>query len=388
MLDGRQKYCLLIALLISLGIGANASAKELYGPEAGVIPYGMGRAYSAVADDWHALHYNPAGLAMVEGVDLQILDLNLSTNKQAITNIKKYQELGESGDDARKMRALIGDTLHFRAANYSQITLPRFAFGTIYDYNVTFDAKNQVNPRIRIRNTKDFGFTSGFAVGIGRGANRTRALRIGTQLKYIKRTGSVQELSVAQFSASGSQALLDRFNQSGWGLGATLGLQYQLPVAGRAEYTVSFVYHDIGNTSFGSEKTANRPTPLQQNMVAGFAARFPIGGKVNRRVARRYGQPRSSHHMTVSADYTHLNIGTGTEQLPKHLRFGMNIDLPIISLQAGINQGALTGGIGVDLAAIRVNAATYSEELGSFAGQQRDRRYIISVGTGFGFSGF
>jgi hypothetical protein len=63
-----------------------AGARELYGPEAGVIPYGMGRAYSAVADDWLSLHYNPAGLALVKKVDFQIFDLKVESNHDVVTS--------------------------------------------------------------------------------------------------------------------------------------------------------------------------------------------------------------------------------------------------------------------------------------------------------------
>jgi hypothetical protein len=66
----------------------------------------------------------------------------------------------------------------------------------------------------------------------------------------------------------------------------------------------------------------------------------------------------------------------------------MNLDLPILSIQLGLNQTAFTAGMGFDLWALKVNVATYGEELGSYGGQRVDRRYLLSVGSSFGFKGF
>jgi hypothetical protein len=66
----------------------------------------------------------------------------------------------------------------------------------------------------------------------------------------------------------------------------------------------------------------------------------------------------------------------------------MNLDLPVLSFQVGLNQSSLTLGTGFDIGIIRVEAATYGEELGSYAGQRRDRRYLLSIGSALGFQGF
>lgn len=377
---------LVVALLLGLP-PVEAGARELFGPEAGVTPFGMGRAYSAAADDWLALHYNPAGLAMVEGVDLQLTDLKLGASKDAFANFGDYKQLGEAGDSAQKLQTLSGKQVHANLSSITQLTLPKFAFAMIYDYNVGFDFQNNVYPKIRLRNTQDFGFIGGTGFGVGKSNNRQKALRVGVAMKYLKRRGGVRDLTVARIGTE-SDSFLSQFEQEGWGVGATLGMQYQIPVKSRVEYTVSFVYHDIGHTSFGKFHQAERPTRIEQNMVAGLMVRFPIGGKANRRQVRRFGQPRSANHFTITADYSHLNISPDKEHFPKHLHFGINIDLPIVSVQAGWNQSSPTFGVGVDFKFLRVSAASYAEDLGGYAGQKVDRRYLISVGTGFGLSKF
>ncbi len=363
-----------------------AEAKELYGVEIGTLPYGMGRAYSAVADDWLALHYNPAGLALFEGVDFQFTELNIGVNRETVRRYKQYVNLVKDGTRLSTFQALSGRHIHARLGSTSQLTIPHVAMALIYQRTVEFENQNLILPITTIRDTTDFGFAAGFGFGFGRGQNRTKLLRLGLSLRYLRRTGGVQDIVIADLINANTDEILDRFSLSGLGLGATLGAQFQLPFKGRSEYIFSFVWHDIGRTTFGKYTDVERPAPIEPNMVAGFAARFPIGGAANRREARRFGHPRSSSALTLAFDYSHLNINTDKEHFVKHLHFGMNLQLPIISLQAGFNQSSLTLGAGVDLGVVKVNGVSYGEERGSYAGQRVDRRYQISIATGFGFS--
>jgi hypothetical protein len=115
---------------------------------------------------------------------------------------------------------------------------------------------------------------------------------------------------------------------------------------------------------------------------------LPIGGKVNRRKARRYGEGRSPNHLTFAFDYSHLNQSLNKVHLLKRFHYGLNLDLPVISIQVGANQNALTYGMGLDIFGFKVAAASYAEELGSYAGQKRDRRYLLSIGGSLGIGKF
>ena len=66
----------------------------------------------------------------------------------------------------------------------------------------------------------------------------------------------------------------------------------------------------------------------------------------------------------------------------------MNLDLPLLSFQLGYNQRSLTLGTSFDIGILKIAAATYGEELGSYAGQRRDRRYLLSIGSDLSFKGF
>jgi len=364
-----------IFLFLSFFLFSIAEAKELYGPEAGVVPYGMGRAYSAVADDWLALYYNPAGLALAQGLDIQIFDLKLEASRDVVKSISKLKEVSsDSSSTTEKFDKLAGSHLKGKVSNISQITGPNFAVAANYDVHTDVDIQNRAYPETSIRYTKDFSILTGLAGSIG----SKKSLRFGATFKYINRIGGEQDINVSEI-ATIRGSLLDRFSARGAGYGIDTGIQFTFPNTGRAEYTLAWVWHDIGQTSFGKYTSTNRPTSIEDNMVAGASMRFPIGGKVNRRRARRYGQPRSSNHLTFAFDYSHMNIGFDREHFAKRLHLGMNLDLPILSFQVGMNQSALTLGAGFDIGLLRIAAATYGEELGNYAGQRSDRRYLLSI---------
>lgn len=372
-------------LILGLMLQTETSiAKELYGPEAGVVPFAMGRAYSAVADDWLALHYNPAGLALVKTVEVQPFDIKLGANQDVITSKDTIDSISDSGKSvAGVLNSFAGKTISANVSNFSQITVPHFALGLSYEVNAAIDVQNTANPNVNMRYMKDLSFAFGSAVGVG----KRKDLRIGTRLEMIRRQGGQRELPLAEIVGNRA-TLIDSFKASGTGFSGTLGIQYRLPTNGRTEFNTSFVWHDIGKTSFGKHMSQSRPQRMDENMVAGFAIRFPIGGRKNRRLERRYGPGRSTNHLTFAADYSHLNYSLDKEHLPKHLHFGMNLDLPLLSIQAGINQTSLSFGASFDIGIIKVAAATYGEEMGSYGGQRRDRRYLLSVGSALGFKGF
>ena len=374
-----KNFFLLIALLL-----ANVSqAKELLGPEEGVVPYGMGRAYSAIADDWLSLYYNPAGLALVKNIDLQLFDLSLSSNDDVRKNYSHFKEVAKSskGSLADSISELAGKHVMASAANVTQITVPNFALGVVYRAHTDFDLENLAYPTTQMRFTRDFAIIGGGAVTGG----KRKEFRLGAAVKWIKRTGGMKEIPISEILGNDRKSIADLFNQTGTGLGGDVGLQYRLPIPGRVEYTASFVWHDIGKTSFGGVQAQNPPTRIEENAVAGLGIRFPIGGMKNRRLERRYGPSRSTSHLSFAFDYSHLNYSLNEEQFAKHCHLGMNLDLPILSLQLGLNQSSLSFGTSFDIGVLRIAMATYGEELGSFAGQKPDRRYLLSIGSALGF---
>ena len=68
----------------------------------------------------------------------------------------------------------------------------------------------------------------------------------------------------------------------------------------------------------------------------------------------------------------------------------MELGLPLIDLRVGLHQGYLTYGAGMSLGLVTVDAAYYGVELGEYAGQFFDERYMVqaAIKVGFGPGGF
>jgi hypothetical protein len=383
MAPGSLKFAAVWQLLLPLvAFSPAAFADQLSGPNVGVTPYGMGRAYSAITDDWLALHYNPAGLAQVSRIEVQPFDVKLESNHDVVSSRNDLKGLSNNSGAslASSISKFAGKHIMAEVQDVTQVTVPGLAFAMKYDNTVDFDLENLSYPVTHLEYVKDLTLMAGGGVAVG----SHKELRVGATLKYVMRTGGERDIPIAQVMGSKSTTT-GLFSESGSGIGGDVGMQYRLPVPGRIEYTSSFVWHDIGKTSFGGASAVNPPSRIDQDVVAGLAVRFPIGGMPNRRILRRYGAPRAANSFSFVFDYDHANKSWQQQPLVKHLHYGVNLDLPVLSFQLGMNQTALTFGSSFDIGIVKVGIATYGEELGSYAGQRVDRRYLLSVGSVFGF---
>jgi len=54
-----------------------------------------------------------------------------------------------------------------------------------------------------------------------------------------------------------------------------------------------------------------------------------------------------------------------------------------MALRTGLYQGYYTAGADLRLTIVKLMFTTYAEEVGAYAGQDEDRRYLLSVGFGW-----
>ncbi len=67
----------------------------------------------------------------------------------------------------------------------------------------------------------------------------------------------------------------------------------------------------------------------------------------------------------------------------KKLHLGVEMPIGRFSVRAGLNQGYLTAGVGLNLYALRLDLATYGEETGDVTKSQ-SRRYALTLALGLG----
>ena len=91
---------------------------------------------------------------------------------------------------------------------------------------------------------------------------------------------------------------------------------------------------------------------------------------------------------TISADYNVLFIDEGSIEdyavagsFWNSLSLGAEVELfSFINLRAGLNQGYLTAGLGLDLFILDINAAVYSRELGEEVGDRQQMGASVEIG--------
>ena len=88
-----------------------------------------------------------------------------------------------------------------------------------------------------------------------------------------------------------------------------------------------------------------------------------------------------------AADYLDVtkNLGDGDDDdMYKRLHFGVEGRLAkILSLRAGLYQGYTSFGATVDFKLLKIDYATYAEEIGAAAGDSEDRRHAVQVSLGW-----
>jgi len=149
----------------------------------------------------------------------------------------------------------------------------------------------------------------------------------------------------------------------GSGISADIGVLYTLPFVSVVDMDVGFAVQNLPKMDMGDALDID----TQVNM--GLALKKKLA---------RFGFIGALDCMDLSQ-----NIGED-DDWGKRLHVGAEVKFPLfLSLQAGLNQGYMTGGIGLDFKVLRFDLATYGEEIGEEAGDQVSRRYLEQVTIGW-----
>jgi hypothetical protein len=355
----------IISCAVILCFAHQAKASELQESYTSVRALGMGNAYSAVADDSDALFYNPAGLAKNSAFRWTLFDPRAGINGMDTVNYLQqlYPLMLNSGNGSGLMAALntmYGKRIWVGGGVKSAILLPNLAMAAYSSTDLGLYVQNPAATTMHLNYFFDYGIAVGGGVSLIPGV-----WRIGLTAKRINRTGTNIPIGPSELASANSTLLESEFKRRGNGYGLDLGTTFSVP--GPVSPSLSFVYKNMGQTTFSHEEGAGAPPPIPPEFIIGSAVKFDA----------------FLVSVTPSFDYTYVTdagIQTG-----KKIHLGLEIDLPLIALRAGLNQGYYTLGAGLDMGPLRIDVATYGVELGEYPGQQEDRRYIAQLTFELGF---
>lgn len=349
-------FLLLGCMLFSSVLHANEYA-YIY---KGIRPLGMGGAFVAVSNDQNALFYNPAGLSRIQGKRVAILSIEAELGQKAYDAYTDALDVDTDSEQevADFLRDYIGDYSHAAATVFPYYIRPHFAFGVFSIAKTNFIARNHQYPSLIIDSTGDAGAAAGYAHHLF-----DDRLSIGASLKYVVRKSLTGEYTVPDITSDDFDDMLDDDVQDGSGTLLDLGLIYRFENITIGQKSVDFQAGVSANNLIDSDMGDARD--LDEHVDVGFAVYIDS--------------------WIFALDYIDVAGMIDDDEDPgKRLRIGAEYDFGrLLTARAGLYQGYLTLGLEIDTKYVQLDLLTYAEEVGTYAGQHGDRRYVLGLKFGF-----
>lgn len=350
---------------------------------------GMGGAFVAVADDYSALFYNPAGLARMEESQVNLSMDGVFSGAQLQSFFNDLNTASQStADSTQKFNALYsvlnanyGKQYTFRSGMFHGVRVaPGWGFAFLpADLTVDVKVHNNALPTLNLRTYMDTTLALGFARKI-KAVEIPGRLAWGVTGKVINR-GFASKLMNASDLVTNSTILGGSDFRWGYTIDFDLGLLYTpiIPTDGLFSIfrtfrpTFGFVGRNLLNGGFkqslpGMNKTAvQAPEELYRTFDFGMKFEMPNIWIFGARVA-----------MDVT------DIGHPFFNARKGFHFGYELDWRVTSwwrgqYRFGVNQGYLSLGASFLLSTFRLDLLSFSEDIGSYAEAKENRLYMVKM---------
>ena len=357
-----MKRHLFLLLIFFMMFSSTICARELPYIYKGIRPMGMGGAFVALSDDGNALFYNPAGLSDVTSAQSSsILTLELESNTKAYDMFQDAADIDfdNEAETGSFLRKYIGDTGHSALSVFPHHIRPNFAFGVIGTAKANLQPRDYQYPRLLIDVVEDAAVCVGYAQPVLDGS-----FLVGFSAKYLFRKSIYDEYTVSDITSDGFKDRVKDDFENGSGALLDIGVIYKI----------------------GSYQAADLPATIQIGMSANNLIGSNLGDAedldphVDLGVSTQIGEK-----LTVALDYVDLFGQMGDDDdSGKRIHLGLEYFMTdAIALRAGLNQGYPTFGFGFKTKKVQLDLLSYAEEIGAYAGQRDDRRYLLRMGFGF-----
>ena len=344
---------LAVAALGLLTLAQPAQAEQFPSYYQGTRALGMGGAFTAVADDSGALFYNPAGLRQLEGMSLDLINLEVETSKSTFDLVDDL-EAAQGGTEAQAadlIRANVGKHFRERINTTPNVATSRFGFAILGQATADGDFRNMQNPVVDLTAMVDVGASASVAHSVG--AN----LDVGATGKYVRRKAVTKTFTALDIASS----QFDPFDgMNGWETDTAFDL--------------GAMYHLRGLPfSPTVAATALNLTDLDFGPAGVIPASYNVGIALHPKVG-----PLG---LTLAADFVDVTKNlVGDEDPKKRTNLGAEVALwDFLAVRAGVHQSYFSAGATLNVWVLKLDLATYAEELGAYGGQREDRRYIARL---------
>jgi hypothetical protein len=188
-------------------------------------------------------------------------------------------------------------------------------------------------------------------------------LRLGASIKLLERNSLDNVYSAADIADENFEDQMEDDTNSGSGISLDMGAIYTLPFVKFVDADLALVIQNLPEMDLGDAKDVK----TQANFglaVSKSLAKFKLSGTL---------------------DYHDIFMGLEEDNdIGKRLHLGVELKTPFfVSVRTGFNQGYWSAGATLDFRAVRLDFATYAEEVGAYAGQRKDQRYIGQITIGW-----
>ncbi len=314
---------------------------------------------------------NPARIADNPRWRIDIVNVFLEVNSGAISNAG---DISGSGDTLEKVANTMGKNNHVRVqtvipAYYSPRFLSddnSFAVGLIHSTQMDLDLRRnlQAEPNVFV----DIGPAATFA----RKFLKER-LAVGITAHYMYRAATRETFSTIDYIKGDSFKSVKDVAGEGSNLDFDLGFRHNLAWKPKGwNFQGAFAMNNLlgGTYKEGSPDfmTGSQPAPPKQPRTYNTG----ISGK----------KPGFLGFSSALFAFEIQDIGNNDGgSLFRTLHMGTELEVKdTIFLRGGINQGYFTAGVGFDLPVLKLDLATYGEEMSLNVGGLQDRRYAIRIG--------
>lgn len=342
-----MRFLTLIFFFFSFSVVAD----ELNQPGLQTRCFAMGSTCASHLRGASALFFNPAALARVEGFDFIIAQAQAGVSKDAVDFSSQFQGGTFAAADLAKV---YGKNLGAEVTARSGFVMPNFGFGVFSNNSTNMQFSDPTFPTFNMSFMSDYGYILGGAFSLGGNSS------FGLSVRHIKRWGGTEEIDIGTIIGSSSDTLANS-NFQDHGVGHALDISAMTTLNTSLKPTFTLVWQDLGVTTFNMSSGTKPPPSQYDNLTLGVS------------IQQEYGLLDFTHA------FEYKFIRTDGYDLSKKLHLGTEMSLGPLDLRAGVNQGYITYGVGMDLWLFQIDAAAYAYELGTYAGQARHDNYNISL---------
>jgi hypothetical protein len=381
---------LLAAVLLAPGGASAASASSLEYPYLykSTRAMGMGGAYTAIGGRVDTLFYNPAGLTNIpkdKGWEVNILNLSAEVGKNALDFIDDLQTAldtgdlngdGSTDDDQLKtvndlLAANLGRNIHARVADFTSFgrsyDSAALGFGALVSGKIDAVPHQGLGPEglLEVNADATYGAIGGVSIPVGNG------FFAGGTLKVLHRESLIHSFTAREIvdrQDTLDEYITDELRTKGDAVGFDAGLLWKFSPDSWWRPSVGLSVMNIGDLDFGDAGTI----PMTVN--AGVA--------LNPRIAMFRSLVLGADIVDMTKEFEQ------DEDLAKRVRYGAELQLfdkrlLELALRAGMYEGYPTFGAELRTLVFSLSYAMYSEEVGAYAGQDRDKRHLLTFNLGW-----